>query len=488
MNRLRELYRSVFVQQAVKGTLWLTLGSFLSKGLVVLAYLLLAHILSVQEYGEYSMLKATIDNFLIFATMGVGITVTKYIVELKKTDSLLVSKIVGISLMAVVLLSTLLFLIITFFSETLATSFLSNQELATSLIIAGGVLVFVAIATVLQGALLGLQQYRSIFIVHCFQGVLLLAGLTIGGYFYGVLGAILGNLIATVCMAIVGLILLKRGLQQEGLALVFSDSRRTLHRIAKFAIPASLAMLVGAPAIWLMNAQLVNTPNGYEQLGIYSAALIFALALRTINTAIGNAVLPLFLDVELVVTKRKQFFNYHGAWLTCLAVSLPLLLFPELGSWLLGSEYPEEVIEVVIALSIVSTLSFSFKQGISRDLIRQNKMWYSAFSMLLWAVILFVVFYFVQHLGAIGFAIAFCSAYLLNTMIAVPFYIYKKITPRQMFFSGWLFPLLLLIAIFIAVNLSVKLFFVRMVASVFLLFLISIAVKKFYNTLVHPKS
>ena len=115
-------------------------------------------------------------------------------------------------------------------------------------------------------------------------------------------------------------------------------------------------------------------------------------------------------------------------------------------------------------------------------------MWYSAFSMLLWAVILFVVFYFVQHLGAIGFAIAFCSAYLLNTMIAVPFYIYKKITPRQMFFSGWLFPLLLLIAIFIAVNLSVKLFFVRMVASVFLLFLISIAVKKFYNTLVHPKS
>ena len=472
------------MKQVVKGTLWLTVGSFISKGLVVLSYIILARILSVEAYGEYGMIKATIDNFLIFATMGLGITVTKFIAELKTDNPALASTIIGTALLCVLVLSAVLFFAIVLFSDTMATNLLQNDTLHTPLLIAGGILFFIAVSTVIQGTLLGLQRYKHIFIINAVQGVLLLLGLSLGGYFYGVLGAVAGNLLAIIVMTLTAFLLLFNALNNTEITISFRHSKKALKKIAGFALPASLAMLVGAPAVWLLNAQLANTSNGYQQLGIYSAVLIFSLALRTVNTGISNAVLPLFLDKAVVLTGKKQFLNYHGAWLICLGLSAPLLVFPEIGAWILGSKYPIDEVTIILSLTLFSTLCFSFKQGISRDLIKQNKMWYSAFSMLFWATVVFVVFYFVQHLGAVGFAIAFCAGYLANVLVAVPFYIAMKFTPGYAFSSLWLFVTVVLVVGLLILNNVTESILIRSVVSLLLLLCIMTTVRKLYGAMI----
>jgi O-antigen/teichoic acid export membrane protein len=386
---LSAISKSSFMKKVIQGTFWLTFGSIMAKGLTALAYLVLARILTVSEYGEYGMVKSTIDNFLIFATMGVGLTATKYISELKDKNKEKASNIMGASLVAVFGLSFIVFLVLVLFSEQIASTVLENTALTMPLVLAGGVLLFISVSGVVNGALLGLQNYKMISVINILQGVLLFGLLCLGGYFYGVVGAVAGNLVAMMIVCAASFFLLKSSVRKFDLSISLRNFKESIRSIYKFAIPASMGMLIVAPTIWILNTLLVNTPNGYRELGVYSAVLVFSLAIRTVNTSLSNALLPMFLDKDMEVTPKKEFFNYHGAWIICLIISLPFILFPEIASVLLGQKYPEEDVVLILELSVLMTILFSAKQGFSRDLIRQDKMWLEFLSTAIFAATTF---------------------------------------------------------------------------------------------------
>lgn len=483
MNNFIRLYRSEFLRTVVKGTFWLTFGSFVAKGLVVVAYLFLAKILTVEAYGEYGMVKATVDNLLIFASLGVGITATKYVSEEKDSRKQFVSQVLGTSILVTFMLSALLLVLLLVFSEYITTHFLNQPSLYIPFLFVGGIVMVVALTSILQGSLLGLQDYKRIFYLQGIQGVSLCIGLCLGGYVYGVTGAVVGNLIAMLLVTIIGFVLLYRSSDSWGIQISLQNVKRTLIKISTFAIPAALATLVGAPALWLLNANLARIPNGFEQLGIYSAVLIFSLALKTVNTSLGNALLPMFLDKDLVLTGKRQFFNYHGAWIICFTVALPLLVFPEIGSWLLGESYPKEAVHAIMGLTLFSTICFSFKQGISRDLIKKNKMWYSAFSVALWVSIIFLAFHYLKHLGAVGFAIAFCIGHLVNICVVVPIYVQKRISPVYAFKSIWLVMAFMGMILLIGINYFMEGWAFRLIGSFAIIVLVFMSVKKLYTAM-----
>ena len=103
-KRLNIEMLSPFAKKIIEGTFLLTIGTILSRVLLAIAYIILARILTTNEYGQYGMLKSTIDNFLIFASMGIGLTTTKYISEFKNTDKEVASSILGTALITVLVL------------------------------------------------------------------------------------------------------------------------------------------------------------------------------------------------------------------------------------------------------------------------------------------------------------------------------------------------------------------------------------------------
>ncbi len=72
--------------------------------------------------------------------------------------------------------------------------------------------------------------------------------------------------------------------------------KSSVQKIYKFALPASLSSIIIAPSIWTLNTILVNQTNGYEELGLFNAVLIFILAIQMFNGSINEVLLPLFLS------------------------------------------------------------------------------------------------------------------------------------------------------------------------------------------------
>ncbi|QIE58262.1 oligosaccharide flippase family protein [Rasiella rasia] len=479
--------QSPFVKKVVKGTFWLTFGSVMAKGLTALAYLVLARILTVNAYGEYGMVKSTIDNFLIFATMGVGLTATKYISELKDENKQKASSILGASIVAVTLLSSVVFLVLILFSNSLATSVLGNEALRLPLILAGGVLLFISVNGVVGGALLGLQSYRSMSVINSVQGVLLFVFLCLGGYFYGMVGAVAGNLVAMILMCLISWYILRSTLKEIGMKISLKNLKESLRSIYKFAIPASLGMLVVAPTIWILNTMLVNTPDGYTQLGVYTAVLIFSLAIRTVNGSLSNALLPIFLSKDMEITPKKEFFNYHGAWILCLLISIPFIIFPEIATYILGAKYPEQDVILILELSIITTFLISFKQGIHRDLIKKNRMWLSVLSTGIFASTAIIVFLLLKDYGALGFAISFLAGYFMNTVLVIPLFVYLKVTPKNTFRSFWILLVVGLVGLLAYNAIYTQLIILRSLVSLIGLVLLLFCVYKFYKKMISLK-
>lgn len=482
MKVIRELKKSNFAKKLFFGTFWMTFGSLMSRGLLSLASIVLARILTVSEYGEFGMVKSTIDNFLIFASMGIGLTTTKYISELKDKDKKNASSMLGASLSLVLILSGIIALLIVIFSGVISSNFLNNENLKIPLIIGGITLIFISLNGTQMGALLGFQAYKKNSLSNILQGLFLFIGLVLGGYLGAVKGALLGNLIAIFLVSIVLQFLLKKETNKQLINISFDNWRNNIKTIYKFAIPASLSTIIVAPTIWILNTMLVNQENGYKELGLYSAIIIFSTAIQMFNGSISNVLLPIFLAKSEARSPKKEFFNYFGSWIISIFIAFPLIIFPEIASLILGDKYSITQIVPILGMSIITTLIITNRSGISRDLIIKNKMWLSVLSMGQWAITNLIIFYFLKSYGALGFTFSYMFSYLLNYFLFMPYFIYKKISPPIIFYSKWNFSIWILLITLVTVNIEFYNFFInRILISILLILTIICSIIKLYK-------
>ena len=478
--------KSNFVKKILNGAFWLALGTFLSKVLLALAYIVLARIVSAEEYGKYGMLKSTIDNFLIFSSMGIGLTTTKYISENKTENPDIASGILGTSQILVLAIGLIVALTLNLFSEPIAVKMLNSVQMQSLLIIVSFILVITSLNGVQLGALLGLQSYRAVSFANIIQGGLLFVGITVGGYINGVKGAIIGNLIALICVSIFIHFMLKKECADFGIVATLKKWKIHAKTIYKFAIPASLSTFITAPTIWVLNTMLVRSPNGYEQLGIYSAVIVFSSAIQMLNGTLSNVLLPIFLSKETEITPKKEFINYFGSWYIAILVALPLLVFPEIVSFIIGNSYNKQVVLPVVSLSLMSAIIISYRQGISRDLIMKNKMWLSAGNTVQWSLTTVCAFLFLEKYGAVGFALSFTIGYCSHLILFMPYIIKLKISPPSIFYNiRVVYAWLILLAI-VYINLKIQ-GSQRIILTSISLLLLFYCLKSIYKNYVYKK-
>ena len=104
LNNIITRYKnSSLAKRFAGGTLW----SFLAGATYNLAFLILgfilAHILGKYYYGQYGMVRSTINMFIVFSSFALGTTATKYVAQYRFSDKLKAERIINLSLIASVL-------------------------------------------------------------------------------------------------------------------------------------------------------------------------------------------------------------------------------------------------------------------------------------------------------------------------------------------------------------------------------------------------
>ena len=74
------------IKRLASGAIWSFTGTAIAKLIVLIASIFCARILGKELFGEFGMVRSTINMFVVLGSAGLGITATKYIAEYRYTQ------------------------------------------------------------------------------------------------------------------------------------------------------------------------------------------------------------------------------------------------------------------------------------------------------------------------------------------------------------------------------------------------------------------
>lgn len=427
-NIIEKIQTSDIGQRMASGAFWSFTGNALGKVVVLIAGIVCAHILSKEQYGEFGMVRSTINMFVIFGTAGLGMTATKYIAEYKNICRDKVGSIYRLTNGFAFITAIITCILVLLFSEYLASVTLKAPHLVNAIRV-GALLLFVTILNGAQnGALLGFEDFKARSINTLIGSIFEAIFMLIGANFYGVIGAILGYGIGYIALYIANIFSIHKNLSKYGIT---SDKRRIdkndLKLLYQFSIPAALSSILVGPSYWISRTILVRS-SGFSELAIYEAANYWNSLILFIPAAVSQIILPILSSVPKEdkkqfwkVLKINLFLNVIISTILALGVSMlsPLLM----SSY--GSEYGDSYgILIIIVCASIFNVSSSI---VGNAIVSKGRMWVGFVFNLIWATLFVSFSWFFINLGngAKGIAVALLISYIIHTIYQ---YIYLKKT------------------------------------------------------------
>lgn len=427
LNRIRS---SNIGNRIATGAFWSFTGTALAKFLVLIAGIICARILTKDQYGEFGIVRSTINMFVVVGSAGLGLTASKFISEYKVKQKERIPSIYiltnGVALATGLLVTILVLIIAPYIAEhTLHAPHLQNS------IRVGALLLFVTVINGAQtGTLTGFEDFKSIAINTLFGSIAESVFMLIGAYFWGVFGAVLGFGMGFIVIYFANFISIKRLLSRNGIRITkYSFNKVDFSLLYKFSLPAALSSLMVAPTIWVVKSLLVNN-SGFSELAVFEAADQWKIIILFVPTAIAQVVLPILSSMVgegdnrfWKVLKTNLFINAGVAF--CIAL-LVCVLSPFIMR-LYGEDYHADYWTLVILA--ISTIFNSIASVVGLAIYSRSKMWIGLSFNLLWAlmVIGFSLYFISLGFGARGLAMAFTIAYCLHSTFQI---IYLKTTVK----------------------------------------------------------
>jgi O-antigen/teichoic acid export membrane protein len=400
-----------------RGAVWSLIGTVISQALGLATSVVTARFLGKTGFGELGMINSTVGMFGIFAGLGLGLTTTKFVAELRATDSDRAGRIIGLSSTVAVISGGLITLGLILFAPLLAASILHAPHLVTELRIGSLLLLLNALNGVQTGTLSGFEAFKSIAKANFVQGLLTFP-VEIGGVIiWGLPGAVWGMVVAAGSGWLVNRTYVLRECRAVGVRVRYAGVWSERRILWSFCLPAVLANTAAGPVMWFTNTMLVSQPHGYAEMGVLNAANQWRTAILFLPGLIGQVVLPLLSSLQGTQNRHATRRILLGAIaLNAVFVSPALLVIFFLKNRIMALYGPGFASRgpVLMILAIVAAL-VAIQAPVGNIIAAMSRMWIGALMNLFWAIVLLVSAWLFLRRGweADGIAAAYLTAYLV---------------------------------------------------------------------------
>jgi O-antigen/teichoic acid export membrane protein len=414
---------------------WSLMGMGVAQACALAMNLVTARLLGVGGYGQLAIVLNTMGLLGIFAGLGLGLTSTKYVAELRSIDPERAGVILGLVNRVVLWSGAAMAAILFLLAPALATGILNAPQLVLELRIGCLLLFFNEINGVQIGSLAGYEAFRRIAAVNLLRG---LAGLPIGvagAWLFGLRGAVVAAVVAAAIGMALSHVALDREAKRHGIKITTHGMRREASILWHFSLPAFIASAVIGPVGWVGNAMLVNTPGGYGQLGIYNAASQWRTTVTFLPQVLGQAALPILSSLwgsgRGRSTRRVLMMSVATSAVSAIPVAIVLIFASDFIMSLYGPGFAGNgAVLAVVALSVVL---LTIQMPVGQMVAATGRMWVGAAMNVAWsAVFIVAVVLFLSHgMGALGFALAGLVAYCAHCIWTILFVLRLPKLPEQ---------------------------------------------------------
>lgn len=405
------------------------MGTLISKGLLLLGTILIVKYVDKTIYGEFGIIKSTVNMFTVFAGLGLGLTATKYIAQLKETNKERVARIIGLSNFFSISISLLIVLFFLFFSGVLANQ-INAPHLKGELQLSGFILFFAALNGLQNGILAGFEKFKLISINNIIASVASVITQVLGAKYFGLQGIILGFGLNFVILYILNRANINK-IESNGYQYKLFDKRnfKEISIIWNFSIPAVLSGLMVSPVIWLTNSFLVLQQNGYQQMANFDIANQWRTTVLFIPAALAQIALPMLSSAKDEdynnILNKNIFLNF----LIALIIVLPMILLAPFILSFYGNQYDDAYYPLIIML--ITTVLVAVNNIIGQAIASKGKMWIGFSVNAIWGILLILISYILMfqfNYGVVGLCFAYLISYAIHTMIQ--YFVYIKISVR----------------------------------------------------------
>lgn len=429
-ERLRS---SQLAYRMAHGTFWSSVGAGSTQIMMLVTSVVAARLLGRQQFGQYGVLMSTLGMFGVVAGFGIGATATKYIAEFRDVEGQRAGRIMGLSRLVAVaagLLSSLLLLVA---APWLAVGPLAATELRPLLQLGAVQVFFSAITSAQFGILAGFEAFRGIARLSLL-GALLSCFLVIGGIVWqGVLGAVIGQAVATALLLLAVEWALQRESRRHGVVCTYKDCSSEQAVLFGFSLPAVLSGIMVTPITWCAVAIIVNQPAGYAEMGLFNAANSWQKVILFIPGCLGTVSLPLLSSLQSSDSRQtfRQALNYQ-VLVNAVLATLPAMIIAAASPLILlsyGSGFRSGW--PVLVLLAYAGIPNAIAAALGTAIASMGAMWWGVLLNAVWGFLLVTCAYFLRHLGALGLAGAYGFAYTVHLLFVLLFTYYYLVRKQQ---------------------------------------------------------
>lgn len=474
---LRALFQKITIspigKRLLNGVLWSMVGTVALRGLMFFSMALIARILGKTIYGEFGMIQATIGMFGVLSGFGLGITANKYIAEFRHKSPMRAGKVICLTLAAAVCTGSIITILLFLIAPWVAKNTIEAPYLTVYLQIGSIILFLNALNAVFVGALSGLEEFKAIARINIIVGLSSIPLFVIGALYYDLKGTVYALLVSSVINLYLNWLALKKHALQHKITFIFKlkKYKNELTLLWKYSLPAVLSGIMVGPANWICRALLTHQKSGYQEIGILTATLLFQGMIMFVSSMLSRPLLSILSNIDVKQHYKISKINILSSWIVGVAISIPILCFPEIVQLMLGDDYTGYDFKITLSLIVFCTTIMTFKAGLSTILAAKALLWWGFFSNAFWAIVLILMSFIFVKYGAPGVAFSMTIAYFLNTIILIPLYYARRLVPRGTLISKESFIIWLVMLGLLIINIadcSIKIRIIIFLPSIFL--------------------
>jgi O-antigen/teichoic acid export membrane protein len=408
----------------VRGAFWALTGTVIAQVLQLAATIIVARWLGRAEYGEIGIVRSTVGMFGVFVGLGLGLTATKYVAELREQDPARAGRIASLTMTVALVSGVLVTAALILLAPWLAIHTLASPAVSGPLAIGAGLLLLGEVNGVQIGILSGLEAFGALARVSLWAGLWSFPIIVGGTLIWGLDGAISGLVASAAVSCALTHFTLRKELQKVGVPFSRFGSWQEHQVLWKFSLPAFLSVAVMTPATWACNAMLVNRPKGYAEMGLFSAADQWRNVVLFLPGIISRVVLPILSGHSSESAKATTRFSntLEASFSLGILMAFPLVAFLSFGSSLIvrtyGADFAGMRYPLLGLLYAGGVMVVAAPLGLAVQ--AKGAMWSVFVNNLAWALVLLGSFHFLLlGRGAWGLGLAYAGSYVFLSVTFV---------------------------------------------------------------------
>jgi O-antigen/teichoic acid export membrane protein len=433
---LIKVFKGEISGRMARGSFWLLLGTVISRGIMLVCSIIIAHLIGKSKFGEFGIIQSTINMFFVFGGFGLGLTSTKYVAEFRDKNPEKAGNIIASTNMVAAILGFVFTLVFILLAPLIAAKAINAPYLVDKIRLGSIMLFFCWLNGTQTGALAGFEDFKTIAKINVWTGIIFLPVQIICTYLWGLSGAIIGLGVFYFSQWVFNYFFLKKTSARFNIKIKLSKKFNDLYYLFSFSLPAIMGGLIVGPVMWYCNTLMVNRINGFSEMAIFNAATQWQNIVLFIPTAVSQISLPLFSHSLDNKDKFIKLIKYNVILNLIIGLSFAALI--ALCSKIIMYGYGKSFIDgsmVLVILSFTAVL-ISVNGVIGQVIAGIGKMWVGFLLNLVWATafVYFAHIFINKGFGALGLSYAMLISYLIHTVTTtciVIFYLRRNLSDNR---------------------------------------------------------